>query len=358
MNKNVIGLNSEPAMHYFPLHTAALGHNVVMVAHAGGDSSELRNSNVKIYEIDRNDSWILSLMKINNIERPDIVHIYLYSGCGLLPYLLGFRKHIKFVLDIRSPLLRTGLFRLLHRVKNILEPVGFDAIMTHGIESAWTQIGKREGLHWLPPGVDLSLVPDVTADKRVEVDHARLVYVGSLHPLRKAGDMIRAVSLASRHVSIHLDIYGDGPDFENLNKYVVDNNLTTLVSFKGVIPRLELFHKLVSYDIGLSYIPRGLYDSAPALKTLEYLACGIPVLATETFGNKMFINQGVNGLLVNEDSDSYSAGIVNILKSKHLREMKLNTKPSVNEFDWYKLTMERLLPVYRHILGIEKKVDY
>ncbi|RME35529.1 MAG: hypothetical protein D6794_09475, partial [Deltaproteobacteria bacterium] len=115
-------------MHHYPACLVRQGHEAVMVAPAGGDSGILAEKGVRVREVAAGEPWLEAIRRIVEEEQPEIVHVYLHSGCGLLPLLLRrLSPKTKFVLDIRSPLLRTGLLRLLHRAKNFFEPLFFDA---------------------------------------------------------------------------------------------------------------------------------------------------------------------------------------------------------------------------------------
>ncbi len=117
----------------------------------------------------------------------------------------------------------------------------------------------------------------------------------------------------------------------------------------GSVPREQLFLSLADYDVGISYIPFGRYDTAPALKTLEYLACGLPVLATNTFGNRMFVRSGENGWLADDDPVSFASGIVDIVNNSNLNVLASVCRDSVIEYDWNYLALNRLLPAYEKI---------
>lgn len=341
-------------MHYYPASFVQLGHEAVMVAPAGGSSDFFGNSGVVVREVAAGKPWLAEIRSIVAEEQPDIVHVYLYSGCGLLPLMVrSVSPQTRFVMDIRSPLLRTGLMRFIHRIKNLFEPLFFDAIASHGIESAWTQIGRRKGVFWLPPGVDFSAIPANPLEivNRDENSPCRFVYIGSLDAIRNVDQMLAAFIKAKQGSDITLDIYGDGTMKPSLELTVSAYQISDSVSLKGRVDRKTLLEALPSYDVGLAYIPGGIYDTAPALKTLEYLACGLPVLATDTFGNRMFVNSGKNGLLVDGSVDGYAKGISDFAKSVDLLPMRKAAQVSVEAFDWQRMTADRLIPMYESIMG-------
>lgn len=346
-----MGHSSNAAINAIPGVLASMGHDVSMLALAGGDASELANAGVKVIEV--SGGWFGGVKRSVSSLNPDIIHVFIHAGCGLYP--LMFKRHVRsrFVLDIRSPLLRSGLARIMHRIKNSFEPIGYDAIASHGIESAWTQLGRRSDIHLLPPGVDLSSIPQFASSSRQEGDGRlfRMVYTGSLDWLRQPERLIEAAIQASKKEKIQLDIYGDGEAREQLEQTVVSHGMAERIRFMGVLDRKILFSKLGGYDAGVAYVPGGMYDSAPPLKTLEYLACGLPVLATDTHGNRMFVQDGINGMLASGEPEAFASAIVRMVKSKNLEAMHLHARSSVEEFDWKRIVSERLLPLYESLLA-------
>lgn len=353
VHKSTLGAFGDAAMHYYPASLSNAGHEVCVLGKQGGDGSRLQAAGVEVIEIENGSSWTAAVTRIIRQRRPHVVHAFLYTGCGLLPYGARDAQRTRFVLDIRSPLLRRGIPRLLHRAKNLLEPIGYDAIAAHGLESARTQVGSRWHLEYLPPGVDLSIVPGRTKAPHREGGDGqplRLVYIGSVDPLRRLDLLLEAAIRASQRSAIELDIYGDGSARPALEHLVRSQGLEQRIRFMGRIDRRTLFEKLISYDFGVSYIPSGMYDAAPALKTLEYLACGLPVLATDTLGNRMFIREGVNGLLSKDDPASFAASILNVAASNPIATPPQSIRNSVADFDWSRIVETRLIPLYTALL--------
>ena len=353
IHKSTLGASGEASIHYYPTCLASLGHEVTIVACEGGKSEFLAGRGVRVIEISRGDGWNAGVRNAIKDAHPDIVHVFLYTGCSLVPLMSSWlRARPRYVLDIRSPLLRIGLMRVLHRVKNVVEPLPFDAIATHSVESAWTQVGRKSGLVFLPPGVDISSVPknfrnvgDSTRTTR------KMVYIGSLDKLRNLHSLIDAFVQAALQVPLELDIYGDGNDRAALERRIAATPFAASVRFHGTIDRQKLFTKLPQYDFGLAYVPGGMYETAPALKTLEYLACGLPVLATNTAGNRMFVTQDYNGLLAGPDAFSFGKAMQEICQSETLERYRAHARESVEQYDWSIIVKERLLPLYFRLLN-------
>lgn len=351
VQKAKLGRFEMAAAYYFPVELTRLGHEVMVVAPAGGDTTAYLNAGVKVTEIEAGASWLGGLRRIAMSFRPEIVHVFIHAGCGLYPFVMGLdRCAPKFVLDIRSPLLRTGLLRKIVQLKNKLEIVGYCRVFTHSIESGHTVIGKSEKMILAPPGIDFSILPMLMEAKNEHDGAVKLVYVGSIDVKRQLDQMIRAVALARQRLPVMLDLYGDGNAVAGLQELVNSAGMQEYVHFKGKIDRKGLFEIITSYHAGLSYIPQELYNAAPALKTLEYLACGIPVIATNTDGNRMFVQDGKNGVLAGWFPKDFAEGITRgYLQFKDF-QLPAQIRSGVAEYAWNKIASRILIQSYLKIL--------
>jgi glycosyltransferase involved in cell wall biosynthesis len=281
--------------------------------------------------------------------QPDIAHVFHQNNYFEYPRRLRRVCRAKYVLDIRSPLLVESPLRYWYRFRNGRVARQYDCVVTHGLESAWTQIGKNSKIVETGIGVDLGLIPcrirEADAQKPVGV-----VYIGSVSERRGSMTMIEAVLAAGRRVDIRLDVYGTVA--EAFAAEVARKDSGGRVRFCGLIAREEVLQRLSEYEIGVSFVPKSLYDPAPPLKTLEYLANGLPTIATKTRGNAYFIEHEKNGLLAGDDVESFGAAIVRLAGDGALRHaLSLKSRPSVEALDWKHVVQDRLLPVYRQVLG-------
>jgi len=340
------------ASDYFPATLSQCGHSVTIIGLSGGNSDFLKAAKVKVVEVANDRSWIAALRNQVRTEKPDIVHVFIHTGCGIYPLVLGrWSGRPKFLLDIRSPLLRNGLPSSIARVKNRLEAISYDAIGAHSIESAWTVIGRSKDIECLPLGVDLKSIPDSSPNRSDQIVK-RLIYIGSLHPRRKISKMIDAVLLASYSCPLRLDIYGGGIGEKIILDKLAEESLRSVqVHLKGIVPRQELFNCMGDYDLGLSYVPTEIYGPAPPLKALEYLASGLPVVATNTIGNALFVQDLHNGVLVDENPCSFADGISLLAQNDGMRlQMAHNARSSIVKYDWQNIVEGKILPVYVRLL--------
>lgn len=126
---------------------------------------------------------------------------------------------------------------------------------------------------------------------------------------------------------IEFHVYGDGEDFENLKKSIINENLEGVVILKGADP--EARTKLID---GFCYISTSRWEGLP-LSLLEAMAVGLPVLATDVVGNNDIIIDGKNGLLFDIDKIEEVAGkIIQLTSDFELwKKFSVNSRSTVAE---------------------------
>lgn len=60
-------------------------------------------------------------------------------------------------------------------------------------------------------------------------------FIGSLYKQKKIFDLIEAyrILINNKSIALNLEIIGDGEEFDNLKKYIDDNNLTNYITLHG-----------------------------------------------------------------------------------------------------------------------------
>jgi len=152
---------------------------------------------------------------------------------------------------------------------------------------------------------------------------------------------------------LHLVIVGDGTDLPRLRALADDMDITERVHFQGYVPYARMPAYMQAADIGLCYVPvTPWYDKAPVLKTMESMASGLPTIATATQGNRAYIKNEENGLLVEDSPDDLAAAIVRLCHCDALRHRCAeNGRDSIRAYDWHRIVEDILLPTYIELSG-------
>jgi teichuronic acid biosynthesis glycosyltransferase TuaC len=128
------------------------------------------------------------------------------------------------------------------------------------------------------------------------------------------------------------DIYGDGPEMENLKTILEASPIRSKVCFKGFIPYDDIPDTLASYDVFILPSFRELFGRV----YIEAMACGLPVIASRGCGMDGYIENGVHGFLVNHlDIEEITGVIHKFMEDDHLKiTMGKNAKALSNNFSW------------------------
>ena len=177
------------------------------------------------------------------------------------------------------------------------------------------------------------------------------IYFGSLDKKRKILNLVKAVekSIEAGGV-IQLTLVGSGNEESRINAYVNDKHLDTVIKLYGFMPQNRLRQIISNQHLGISYVPdTGMYQPQVPLKTVEMLACGIPVLATRTKGNQAIVKQGQNGYLTDDSVDDMAGTLTAIWEKGISSRLYQNSSESVKRMDWENIVANHLLPVLERV---------
>ena len=351
-----------------PIYLAKKKMNVAVIALGGKKFNIIVDKlsyNLAVYRcnLGNNNStfkFILKSIKFINKKNFDIVHVFHFRWVFLLP-LLCLEKNTKWLLDIRSGNLKNDFRRPIANFISKLESKLFDRVDVIHEEVGRKILGKNQGkldkYHIFPVGIDLSYfkkeIKKTEKDKlQFALNNYVICYFGHLYTQRKLHNLIKTIYISKKNIpNIKLLFIGDGEDKKRLEEVAKRLDLANDIIFTGSIKYEEISDYLGSSDVAISYVPitKG-YDLQPPFKTIEYLANEMPVIATNTRGNRFFIKDGENGLLVEDDPESLAAAIVRIAKNPELQKKLIkNSRKSVEKYDWQNIIEENILPVYRNL---------
>lgn len=292
----------------------------------------------------------------NTSSKFDIIHVYHFPGSSSFP-LFSKNKAKKWIFFTTSGPIRGGIMSILGWNIQSFESRFFDHIVLRD-ESHTPQFSYRKNgeITIVPIGADLNVFSPGNSSVREKygIDPSEFLfsYVGSLHPLRRIEVLIEGLKKVNRKKEAKLMLVGDGGT-ERLKKYAEAAGIRDRVIFTGAIPYEDVPLYMRCCDVFLSYVPiTPEFTIQPPLKTVEALACGIPVIATDTLGNRRFIHHGENGYLSGDDVASLGNSMLELTENEALKKkLQKNARPSIAEYDWGNIVRTRLLPVYKKLVS-------
>ncbi|MEK7556516.1 MAG: glycosyltransferase family 4 protein, partial [Patescibacteria group bacterium] len=153
------------------------------------------------------------------------------------------------------------------------------------------------------------------------------VSVGRLIP-RKRYDLLLE---AWREIpSAHLVIIGDGPLKEDLQSKIAAYGLEKRVHLLGFVDEAHKYKVLQASD---AYISATEHEGF-GIVYLEAMEAGLPIVTTDTGGQRDFLTEAENAILVaTSDAKQLVAGMQRLLSDEKLRQkMAVNNREKVKEF--------------------------
>ncbi len=364
---NVVGVSNVAAYEY-ATRVSEAGNDVHLIALRNRSAIEHHQLlGVGLHSIESLPFYYISALTLTRISflafarstlqkiKPDVVHVYATPGVAILPATMNLR--CKWLYDVQSvSVISNFLLRKAHNLVTGFEASFFDKILIvdRGIRTAVPGTLKAEEF---PLGVNLNLFrhsDSVQARARLGLtdSHVAIIYSGTMHPSRRLDRLLEGFKIASEaEPSLRLVMLGD-PAASRLDEFAQQIGIENKTIFFGPVPYGDVPKYLSACDIGISYIPiSGPYYFQPALKTLEYLACGLPTIATDTMGNRRVISDGDNGILTSDEPDWVSGSILRLARDASLRHhLSQSARSSIERFDWSRIVNERLLPIYERLL--------
>jgi glycosyltransferase involved in cell wall biosynthesis len=346
---------------------------IITIRNPGEPSFEIDNGR-KIYRISISDSYpatnrknglrfISKVIPILNRNRFSIIHMT--TNCPYFIFLKLFTfSYAKSILHILTyPLASARIRSLKHMLTKSIQCYFMDKtiVQSEELKKNWIGIRKLKKAVVIPVGFNKNKFYPIDPIQRLKLrtelglqeNQPVLVYSGAIAKLRKIDKLIEAFkNVLKINKDVKLIMVGDGDLLLDIQSRMQRMDLEKSVIFTGRIPHAKVLKFISVADIGISYIPvNNNYNFSPPLKTFEYLACGLPTIATKTESNSKIIKHGFNGILVNDTPDDVANAIINLLDDKSLqRHLSQNARNSIMEFDFDNITQKNLIPLYKELL--------
>lgn len=315
---------------------AARGHEVIFAAvdlrsirrwRRWGKESLVKDG-VKIEAINiplgRFPDWILHSFGIMGLKclyreclqkygKPDVVHAH-FTGSAYLSVKSLHDKHLPIIMTEHSSAINQARLSesLINTARYAYDNVNEIVAVSPSLQNV---ISKKFGYHskYIPNMVDLEAFGFEDAVKSSA--HYKIVSIGNLIPLKAMDILIKQFAKFKAMVAdSSLEIFGDGPERNNLELLIKSLNIEQSVKLNGLCARQTLAATLKRSDAFVLASRSETFGVA----YIEALSCGVPVIATRCGGPEAFVHQG-NGILVPvNDEEALLAAMKSMYRNKDL----------------------------------------
>ncbi len=266
------------------------------------------------------------------LQTMDIVHVHhpFLSGRLALRYArpmqipIVFTNHTRYDLyaqaylpmmpeEISEGLLKAYMPSFCAAVDLVISP-------SAGMEKILRGLGVESHIEVVPNGVELGRYlkaqPLSRADFGFDPNDILFIYVGRLGPEKNLDFLLRAFNgVAQAFDSVRLLILGGGPTRDDLQTLASELGLSACVRFEGMVPYDELPAYLAMCD---AFVTASVTEVHP-LSVIEAMAAGLPVLGIHSPGVGDTIEDGVTGLLSQEDAVAFAVKMTRFVLEHDLR---------------------------------------
>lgn len=119
-------------------------------------------------------------------------------------------------------------------------------------------------------------------------------------------------------------MYGKGPEQEHLREQIKDLGISDTVRLYGPVPMEEIALRMAEAHIGV--VPKraeGFGDEAFSTKIFEYMAVGLPVVASKTTIDSYYFSNGSVLFFQSGNADDLAEKVLNLIRNPDTRQKQI-----------------------------------
>lgn len=181
-------------------------------------------------------------------------------------------------------------------------------------------------------------------------DCPAVISLRSLSPVYNIETLVRTVPYVLEEASdAKFVIVGTGSEEKMLKELAESLGVSENVRFVGRIENEELPNYLTSMDI---YVSTALSDAGIAASTAEAMACGLPVVITDSGENRRWVKDGENGFIVpTKTPKTLAEKIIFLIKNNDVRaKFGERSRKIIEERNNYYVEMEKMENIYTELI--------
>lgn len=319
---------------------------------------ELKTRNFGIYKVLRIFEIIKAIFTIKQIAEkfnPDMIIAERTTSYGFLAAISGKRPKAiaqQGITDLwpeSSPLLFVKKIMQIHAFKKADIIHAWGDIMVEHIQKNNVDMSK---VMVLPKGIQLDLFK---FKENINTAKINVVVTRSLEPEYKHDFILTAFSnLKKRNIPFHLTIIGDGTQFKKLKSLTKDLQIDKEVEFTGRLNNTLIPAFLADANFYIS-MPETEGVSA---SLFEAMACGCFPIVSDLPGNRIWIKQKENGILVDlEDKTSLVSALEWCFKENQITKKAIyQNRKFVEENMDYTINMKKIALAYHDLINSKTNI--
>ncbi|MCX6023798.1 MAG: glycosyltransferase family 4 protein, partial [Chloroflexi bacterium] len=234
--------------------------------------------------------------------RPDVLHVYFGIPTGPVGWLAARITGAPYLLSLRGgdvPGFLPGELGMIHRLTAPLTSLVWGAAgaivaNSPGLRDLAQRSYAKGHVQMTPNGVDTRFfTPPIS---RPDGGPLRLLFAGRLVEQKGVTYLLMALPAVAERLgrSVELEIVGSGPLDVSLRAQAAALPPSVTVRFAGWLDRDRLAERYRAAD---AFVLPSFEEGMPNV-VLEAMASGLPIVATDIYGNRDLVTDGDNGLLV------------------------------------------------------------
>ena len=306
-------------------------------------------------------------ISIKNIYKrldPDIVHIADHLFVAGAVYKTAKKSKIKTIgtnhftpynwlinLKIKRS---SGLYKTCEKILwraflKMYNKIDFITVPSFYSKKLIQNIGIKKSIEVISNGIDLEMFKKNKIDENIfikfKIDKNKITFlsVSRLDKEKKVGLLLKALNLIKDKIDFQFIVTGSGKDKENLEKFVLENDLSGKVIFTDFVSESDLknLYKISNIFLTASEV------ELQGLSIMEAMASGLPVIASDSMAIPELVKDGINGYLF-EAGNALDASkrIIRLATDKELRnKMSLNSLSIIQEHN-IETTLNKFEEIY------------
>jgi glycosyltransferase involved in cell wall biosynthesis len=346
---------------------SAAGHDVTVVVHHDGDTSEHGVDVAGLGEYDSRRERMSNVWRAFRRAKELSADVYHFHDPELLPVglLLKLTTDAKVVYDIHEDFDNQIQFKewipapLRPIIANTIVPV--QSLFAHAFD------GLVAANEWIAAdferrGHDVTVVGNFPIIEDADItylpnerDHEYVLsFVGNIDETHGLLDMLEVVSrLRSRGYDVGIWVIGpiDEPLRERATQYIERESLDPHVRLFGRIDYTEIFSYLHTSDVGMMLVDPDLYEHGLSNKMFEYMYSEIPVVAHATTSTRKYIPEECGVHVDETDTETQTEAVASLLDLSQAErdDMGARARRHVVENCTWENEAEKLLELYESL---------